>query len=182
MITITLSGEEKSSAAEQDIFAEGQAQVCGRDHAVQMLAYGTQKASAAWKMFAKSQNIDFATANEVSAQIKRYENKLHTVDEEEKDTIDIMDYIDKRFHDVYLRSTEYQGIITSWSMDGHWAEKNHFLKNDLLRVAVVDLINKGYTRAGLKVPTVNELLAMCPSEDPVWDIYRKGCTLGINQV
>lgn len=199
------------NVAEQDIFAEGQAQVCGRDHAVQMLAYGTQKASAAWKMFAKSQNIDFATANEVSAQIKRYENKLHTVDEEEKDTINIMDYIDKRFHDVYLRSTEYQGIITSWSpapcafllyqgsirrkiglvkikdriccaMDGHWAEKNHFLKNDLLRVAVVDLINKGYTRAGLKVPTVNELLAMCPSEDPVWDIYRKGCTLGINQV
>lgn len=199
------------NVAEQDIFAEGQAQVCGRDHAVQMLAYGTQKASAAWKMFAKSQNIDFATANEVSAQIKRYENKLHTVDEEEKDTIDIMDYIDKRFHDVYLRSTEYQGIITSWSpapcafllyqgsirrkiglvkikdriccaMDGHWAEKNHFLKNDLLRVAVVDLINKGYTRAGLKVPTVNELLAMCPSGDPVWDIYRKGCTLGINQV
>lgn len=199
------------NVAEQDIFAEGQAQVCGRDHAVQMLAYGTQKASAAWKMFAKSQNIDFATANEVSAQIKRYENKLHTVDEEEKDTIDIMDYIDKRFHDVYLRSTEYQGIITRWSpapcafllyqgsirrkiglvkikdriccaMDGHWAEKNHFLKNDLLRVAVVDLINKGYTRAGLKVPTVNELLAMCPSEDPVWDIYRKGCTLGINQV
>lgn len=199
------------NVAEQDIFAEGQAQVCGRDHAVQMLAYGTQKASAAWKMFAKSQNIDFATANEVSAQIKRYENKLHTVDEEEKDTIDIMDYIDKRFHDVYLRSTEYQGIITSWSpapcafllyqgsirrkiglvkikdriccaMDGHWAEKNHFLKNDLLRVAVVDLINKGYTRAGFKVPTVNELLTMCPSEDPVWDIYRKGCTLGINQV
>lgn len=199
------------NVAEQDIFAEGQAQVCGRDHAVQMLAYGTQKASAAWKMFAKSQNIDFATANEVSAQIKRYENKLHTVDEEEKDTIDITDYIDKRFHDVYLRSTEYQGIITSWSpapcafllyqgsirrkiglvkikdriccaMDGHWAEKNHFLKNDLLRVAVVDLINKGYTRAGLKVPTVNELLAMCPAEDPVWDIYRKGCTLGINQV
>lgn len=199
------------NVAEQDIFAEGQAQVCGRDHAVQMLAYGTQKASAAWKMFAKSQNIDFATANEVSAQIKRYENKLHTVDEEEKDTINIMDYIDKRFHDVYLRSTEYQGIITSWSpapcafllyqgsirrkiglvkikdriccaMDGHWAEKNHFLKNDLLRVAVVDLINKGYTRAGLKVPTVNELLAMCPPEDPVWDIYRKGCTLGINQV
>lgn len=199
------------NVAEQDIFAEGQAQVCGRDHAVQMLAYGTQKASAAWKMFAKSQNIDFATANEVSAQIKRYENKLHTVDEEEKDTIDIMDYIDKRFHDVYLRSTEYQGIITSWSpapcafllyqgsirrkiglvkikdriccaMDGHWAEKNHFLKNDLLRVAVVDLINKGYTRAGLKVPTVNELLAICPPEDPVWDIYRKGCTLGINQV
>ena len=162
-------------------------------------------------MFAKSQDIDFATANEVSAQIKRYENKLRTVDEEEKDSVDIMDFIDKKFHEIYIRSTEYQGIITSWSpapcafllyqgsirrkiglvkikdkmccaMDGHWAEKNHFLKNDLLRVAVVDLINKGYHRAGLKVPTVNELLAMCPPDDIVWGIYRKGCTLGINQV
>ena len=162
-------------------------------------------------MFAKSQDIDFATANEVSAQIKRYENKLRTVDEEEKDSVDIMDFIDKKFHEIYIRSTEYQGIITSWSpapcafllyqgsirrkiglvkikdkmccaMDGHWAEKNHFLKNDLLRVAVVDLIIKGYHRAGLKVPTVNELLAMCPPDDIVWGIYRKGCTLGINQV
>lgn len=199
------------NVAEQDIFAQGQSEVCGQDHAVQMIAYGTQKASAAWKMFAKSQGVDFQTANEVSNQIKRYEDKLKHVSEDEKEDVDILDFIDKQFHSIYKKSTEYQGIIVSWSpapcafllyqgsirkkiglvrikdkicclMDGHWAEENHFLKNDLLRVAVVDLISRGYERAGIPLPSVNELLKMAPPEDPCWDIYRRGCTIGINQV
>lgn len=199
------------NVAEQDIFAQGQSEVCGQDHAVQMIAYGTQKASAAWKMFAKSQGVDFQTANEVSNQIKRYEDKLKHVSEDEKEDVDILDFIDKQFHSIYKKSTEYQGIIVSWSpapcafllyqgsirkkiglvrikdktcclMDGHWAEENHFLKNDLLRVAVVDLISRGYERAGIPLPSVNELLKMSPPEDPCWEIYRKGCTIGINQV
>lgn len=199
------------NVAEQDIFAQGQSEVCGQDHAVQMIAYGTQKASAAWKMFAKSQGVDFQTANEVSNQIKRYEDKLKHVSEDEKEDVDILDFIDKQFHSIYKKSTEYQGIIVSWSpapcafllyqgsirkkiglvrikdkicclMDGHWAEENHFLKNDLLRVAVVDLISRGYERAGIPLPSENELLKMSPPEDPCWDIYRRGCTIGINQV
>lgn len=199
------------NVAEQDIFAKAQADVCGTDHAVQMIAYGTQKASAAWKMFAKSQGVDFQMANEVSAQIKKYEDRLKHATEEDRDEISIYDFIDQRFHDIYRKSKEYQGIIVSWSpapcafllyqgsirrkiglvrikdricclMDGHWAEENHFLKNDLLRVAVVDLISRGYARAGVPLPSVNELLAMCPPEDPCWDIYRRGCTIGINQV
>ncbi len=199
------------NVAEQDIFAQGQSEVCGQDHAVQMIAYGTQKASAAWKMFAKSQGVDFQTANEVSNQIKRYEDKLKHVSEDEKEDVDILDFIDNQFHSIYKKSTEYQGIIVSWSpapcafllyqgsirkkiglvrikdkicclMDGHWAEENHFLKNDLLRVAVVDLISRGYERAGIPLPSVNELLKMSPPEDPCWDIYRRGCTIGINQV
>lgn len=199
------------NVAEQDIFAKAQAEVCGADHAIQMIAYGTQKKSAAWKMFAKSQGIDFQTSNEVSNQLKKYEDKLKHAQEDEKDEIDVYDFIDKKFHEVYRKSESYQGIIVSWSpapcafllyqgsirrkiglvrikdkicclMDGHWAEENHFLKNDLLRVAVVDLISKGYERAGVPLPNVTELLAMCPSADPCWDIYKKGCTIGINQV
>lgn len=199
------------NVAEQDIFAKAQAEVCGADHAIQMIAYGTQKKSAAWKMFAKSQGIDFQTSNEVSNQLKKYEDKLKHAQEDEKDEIDVYDFIDKKFHEVYRKSESYQGIIVSWSpapcafllyqgsirrkiglvrikdkicclMDGHWAEENHFLKNDLLRVAVVDLISKGYERAGVPLPNVTELLAKCPPEDPCWDIYKKGCTIGINQV
>ena len=199
------------NVAEQDIFAAAQAEVCGADHAIQMIAYGTQKKSAAWKMFAKSQGVDFQTSNEVSNQLKKYEDKLKHAQEDEKDDIDVFDFIDKKFHDIYRKSESYQGIIVSWSpapcafllyqgsirrkiglvrikdkicclMDGHWAEENHFLKNDLLRVAVVDLIHKGYERAGVPLPNVTELLEMCPPDDPCWDIYKKGCTIGINQV
>lgn len=199
------------NVAEQEIFAQAQKDVLGDDHSYQMIAYGTQKASSAWKMFAKSQGVDFQTSNVVSGQIKRYEDKIKHVSEDEKDDVSIYDYVDKKFHDIYRKSEEYQGIIVSWSpapcafllyqgsirrkiglikikdkicclMDGHWAEENHFLKNDLLRVAVVDLISKGYERAGVPMPSVNDLIEMCPPDDPAWDIYKKGCTLGINQV
>lgn len=199
------------NVAEQDIFAEAQAEICGADHAVQMIAYGTQKKSAAWKMFAKSQGIDFQTSNEISNQLKKYEDKLKHASEDDKDDINVYDFIDRRFHEIYRKSEVYQGVIVSWSpapcafllyqgsirrkiglvkikdricclMDGHWAEENHFLKNDLLRVAVVDLIHKGYERAGVPLPSVTELLEMCHPDDPCWDIYKKGCTIGINQV
>ena len=46
----------------------------------------------------------------------------------------------------------------------------------------MDLIDRVYKRIGIPRHSVNELLALCPPEDPVWNIYKKSCTLGINQV
>lgn len=175
-----------------------------------MIAYGTMKKSAAWKMFAKSQGINFGIANEVSGQIKRYETAMARAEEDEKDDIDPLNFIDKEFHELFKKSEIYQGIITSWSiapcayllyqgsirkeiglirikdnlcclMDGKWAEEYHFLKNDLLTVKVVDLIYRTYAQLGREPDPVNKLLRLCPSDDPAWDIYKKGCTLGINQ-
>lgn len=191
-------------------FARAQKEILGEDHAYPMLSYGTMQKSAAWKLYAKSQDIPFDVANEVSAQIKKYESALKHASEDDKDTIDALDYIDKEFHEIYLRSNEYLGLITSWSIspcsyllysgsirkdiglvkikdniccltDGLWAEECHMLKNDLLKVSVVDLIYRAYHRIGVEPPTVNELLEMCPPDDSAWKIYESGCTLGINQ-
>lgn len=144
---------------DQEPFALAQKQVLGEDHAYPMIAYGTAKASAAWKLYAKSQGIPFDLANEVSEQIKKYENALKHADEDEKDDIDVHDYVDKQYWDVFDKSTDFRGLISSWSvapcsyllyqgsireeiglvkikdhlcclMDGHWAEEYHFLKND----------------------------------------------------
>lgn len=140
-------------------FAQAQQEVLGENHAYPMIAYGTMKKSSAWKMYAKSQDVEFHLANAVSDQIRKYENAVKHADEDDKDDIDIMDYIEPRFRDIYRQSEIYQGIITSWSiapcayllyqgdipreiglvrvkdhlcclMDGHWAEIYHFLKND----------------------------------------------------
>ena len=191
-------------------FARAQQEVLGEDHAYPMVAYGTMQKSAAWKLYAKSQGISFEIANAVSDQIKKYENAVKHAGEDEKDDINVLDYIDEEYHDIYERSKDYLGLVTSWSiapcsyllyqgsirkeiglvkvkdhlcciMDGHWAEACHFLKNDLLKVSVVDLIYRAYHRIGMEPPTVTELLKMCPPEDKAWEIYEKGCTLGINQ-
>lgn len=191
-------------------FVQAQAEILGQDHSYPMIAYGTMKKSAAWKLYAKSQGIPFEVANAVSEQIKRYERAVKHADEDEKDDIDINRFISREYKDIYEKSAEYLGLITSWSiapcssliyqgsireevglvkvkenicclMDGHWAEDGHFLKNDHLKVSVVDLIYKAYERIGREPPSVKELLAMCPPTDPAWDVYANGCTMGINQ-
>lgn len=191
-------------------FVQAQAEILGQDHSYPMIAYGTMKKSAAWKLYAKSQGIPFDIANAVSEQIKRYELAVKHADEDEKDDIDIGKFISREYREVYDKSAEYLGLITSWSiapcssliysgsirkeiglvrikdnicclMDGHWAESGHFLKNDHLKVSVVDLIYKAYKRIGIEPPSVKELLAMCPPNDKAWDVFANGCTMGINQ-
>ena len=191
-------------------FVQAQAEILGQDHSYPMVAYGTMKTSAAWKLYAKSQGVPFEIANAVSEQIKRYELAVKHADEDEKDEIDVNKFISHEYKDIFDKSAEYLGLIASWSiapcssliyqgnirtevglvkikenvcclMDGHWAEDGHFLKNDHLKVSVVDLIYKAYKRIGREPPSVKELLAMCPPEDPAWDVYANGCTMGINQ-
>lgn len=192
-------------------FAKAQQEVLGEDHAYPMLAYGTMLTSAAWKLYAKAQEIPYEIANEVSNQIKRYELAVKHADEDEKADIDVYDYISPQYKDVFEGSKGYRGIISSWSiapcayllyagsirkeiglvrikdnlcccMDGHWAERNHFLKNDQLTVKVWDLIYRIFHRLGSEPPSVAELLRWCESDEKPWDLYKRGATLCLNQV
>lgn len=176
-----------------------------------MISYGTFQKSAAWKLYAKAKGIPFEIANAVSDQLKKYEMAVKHAEEDEKDTIDVQDFIEPQYVDIFNDSKEYMGLITSWSiapcsyllyagnirreiglvkikdhvcclMDGAWAEKKHFLKNDLLKVSVVELIYKSYHAAGMEPPDVNDLLKMAPPEDDCWQMYAKSCVKGLNQV
>lgn len=192
-------------------FAKAQKEVLGEEHSYPMLAYGTLKASAAWKLYAKAQGVPFEIANEISERIKRYELAVKHADEDEKDSIDIVKFIGSEFEDTYQKSKDYLGVITSWSihpcsyliysgdikeevglvrikdhivclMDGKWGEAGHFLKQDHLCVNVVQMIYAMFRSIGREPPTVKELLDMCPPDDEVWNIYERACCLGINQV
>lgn len=193
-------------------FARAQKEILGDEHAYPMVAYGTMKSSGAWKMYAKASDVPYEISDAISKQIARYEKALkHADDDEEKAEITIDKYIDARYLDIYKRSEQYLSTIVSWSiapsayllysgnieeeiglirikdnlcclMDGHWAEDNRFLKNDLLKVVVVDLISQVFNEIGIPRLTVNELLAACPPDDVVWNVYAKSCTMGINQV
>jgi len=67
-------------------------------------------------------------------------------------------------------------------MDGKWAEDYKFMKNDLLKVAVVKVIYKTYERIGQPIPDVKELIEKTKNEEKTWDIYKKGYVIGVNQV
>jgi len=194
-----------------EIFAQAQTEILGGGHSYPMRAYGTMKPKAAWKMYAKSQNIDFETSNIISERIDAYEDALKHAEEDEKDLIDINDYIDPAYREIFAGSEAYRGIVSHHSphpcayliytgdirkeiglvrikdkiccvMDGLWAEQYKFLKNDLLKVSVVEMIDKTYKRIGIPKHTVNELIAICTPDHPAWNMYKIGCTLGLNQV
>jgi DNA polymerase III alpha subunit len=176
-----------------------------------MLAYGTYQKSSAWKLYAKSQGLEFSLANAVSEQIQKYEMAVKHANEGDKDSINIRDYICKEYYNIYEKSADYLGIVTSWSIapcgylvysgdirkqfglsrikdaivaniDGKWAEECLFLKNDWLTVKSVDLIYRVFDKIKCEIPTTKELQNMCPPTDKCWDLYKTGCTLALNQV
>ncbi len=195
-----------------EVFAQAQKDVLGDDHSYPMMAYGTAKPKAAWKIYARAQKVDFAIANDVSKDIERYEMAMkHADDEEERTDIDVLTYIRPEYRQMYEESTKYQGTVSDAKiapcahiifdrpiteeiglirlkenvcavMDGSWAEKYHFLKNDLLKVSVVELIHRVYKRVGIEPHSLPELIKLCNNNTKVWDVYRNGWTMGINQL
>ena len=77
-------------------------------------------------------------------------------------------------------STKKEYIVCC--MDGATAENFKFLKNDLLIVNSILLINKVFERIGIPIFDVNTLLEKTKNNKKVWDIYANGYCIGVNQV
>jgi len=199
-----------------EVFEESQVKVLGREHAYPMIAYGTYKPKNAWKMYAKAKNVDYELADEVSKQIDKYERAMKYANEEDQENINLLDYVEEKYHQYIKDSERYLGIVESLRrhacahllyqgnirkeigliktksksgkeflctvMDGDWAEKYKFLKNDLLKVMVVELLLKTYQEVGIECLTERELIEECEKNPKVWDIYKIGATMGINQM
>jgi DNA polymerase III alpha subunit len=121
-----------------EIFAQAQKDILGNDNSYPMIAYGTARPKASWKIYARAKGIDFDRANDISKDIDRYEMAIkHAEDEEEREQIDILDYISPEYRGMFTESAKYQGIINDI--------KPHpcFDYNELV------LTDKGYKKIGL---------------------------------
>ena len=199
-----------------EIFADAQEEIMGKDHAYPMIAFGTLKKKSAFKLYARANNLDFEIANAISKQIEKYDEAVKYAEDDEKDDIDIYDYVDEKYRDYIEKSEKYWGVISDKKkapcayllyqgsireeiglikcksestkkeyittvIDGAVAEKYKFLKNDLLKVDVVLLIDKIYKRIGLPVHSASEIIALVENDKKVWDLYANGYTIGVNQ-
>ena len=199
-----------------EIAEEAQKEILGDDHAIPMIAFGTCKKKSAFKLFARSQNMNFELANTISSQIADYEEAVKNAEEDDKDQIDIYDFVDKKYADYIEQSKKYWGIIMDKKkapcafllyqgnireeiglikcksestgkefltavVDGAIAENYKFLKNDILCVSIVLLVDKIYRRIGIPHKTVEELKEFVKNDPKTWDIYKNGYTLGVNQ-
>lgn len=95
-----------------DILEEAQKEVMGERHAVPMIAFGTLKKKSAFKIYAKSQNMEFELANKISEQISKYDEAVKLAEDDEKDEIKIEDYVDKKYLPYLEQSEKYWGIVS----------------------------------------------------------------------
>lgn len=104
-----------------EVFAEAQDEVLTEiygtpGHAYPMISYKPLQKSSAFKLYAKSQGLDFEIANEVTMQIQKYEKALkHADSQEEKDALNMYDFVDKKYHKHLDESKKYQGIVNAKS-------------------------------------------------------------------
>lgn len=97
-----------NNVSDRQPFIQAQRDLVGELGTYDLLALGTLKFKAAWKMYARAYNVEPDIANEVSKQIDRYETaKKHAEDGE---TVDIHKYIDPKYQELVDGCKKYLGI------------------------------------------------------------------------
>lgn len=205
------------NVADREPFIQAQKDIICEEGTFDLIALGTLKYKSAFKMYARAYDLDPQIANDVTKQITKYENALKYAEEDEKEYIDIFDYVDEeKYGNLIEGCQEYMGIVDNLKShacgalcyDGDAIEDVGvimvrsestgrecfvaliesatidafgYLKQDYLIVDSIGLIYDIYKEIGMKPLTVNELLDKIYNDKKVWDIYKNGYTMCINQ-
>ena len=104
--------DEDFNVSDREPFIKAQKNLLGENSCYDLIAFGTLRLKSAFKMYARANNIDPQVADEVSKQIAKYEKALMYAEEDERDLIDVFDYVDKnKFGYVIEGCQRYLGII-----------------------------------------------------------------------
>ena len=204
------------NVADRKPFLDALPEVYGEGHFAPMIAYSAQKRKAAFKMYARASGMEPAQAERIAKHLERYDNVVKYADEDEKDAIDLSDYVDASALKTVEESEKYTRIVVNkivhpcavliydgdirseiglvraksdsgkldelvTVIDGVTADAYGFVKNDLLRVTVWELIDKLYKAANLPLPDAMELLKWVENDPDTFRIFADGLTLGVNQ-
>lgn len=104
-----------NNVSSREPFIQAQKELIGDLGTYDLIALGTLKLKAAWKMYARANGISPETANEVSKQLSSYElAKKHA---EENEVINIEDYVNDEYKELVKGCQKYLGIYDN--IKGH---------------------------------------------------------------
>lgn len=111
----TGSPDIDSNVGNAEVFAEALEEIMGPWHSAPMVAFGTLKRLSAWKMYCRANNVPFDIANELSDRLKEYELDYKHADDDERESLDVRDYVPEKYHEYLKQSEKYLGMIDSIS-------------------------------------------------------------------
>lgn len=96
-----------NNVSTREPFIQAQRDLVGDLGTYDLLAMGTLKFKAAWKMYSRAFNVPPESANEVSRQIGRYEE---AVKHSEGEIVDMSKYVDEKYRNLVDGCQTYMGI------------------------------------------------------------------------
>lgn len=98
------------NVAEQEPFVAATRKLLGEYGCYPLMAIEKLKVKNAWQLYAGANNVAPQEANQISKYIDEYEEKLKYAEDNEKEFINVEDFIPNDYIDLFRKSNEYQGI------------------------------------------------------------------------
>ena len=96
--------------SDQEPFITATKKLLGEYGCMPLMAVEKLKKKAAWQLYAGANDVEPAMATQISKYINKYEDALKYAEEEEKEFINVEDYIPEKYIDLFRKSNDYQGI------------------------------------------------------------------------
>ena len=177
------------NVADQEPFIKAMKDVLGEYQCYPMLAYGTMKEAEAFRNVCRSHGLEFSEFNEVGKNLDQYRNDPYWKPYIDEAQIYISTIISCSVHPCsFLLMNEdireelgivkigdaYCAPISSYEADV-WK----YLKDDILKVVVWDIIDKAFKAINQPIISVQELLSKL--DEQTWQLFDKGYTATLNQ-
>lgn len=98
------------NVAEQEPFVVATRKLIGEHGCYPLMAIEKLKKKAAWQLYAGANDVAPQDANQISKYIDEYEDKLKYAEDDEKDDINVEDFIPDEYIELFRKSNDYQGI------------------------------------------------------------------------
>lgn len=102
------------NCASQEPFIQSAKALLGEHGAYPLMNLNKLKAKKAWKMYARINNVSPQESDEISKALEKYEKAVLYAEEDEKELIQVEDYIPQQYIGLYYESVGYQGITDSF--------------------------------------------------------------------
>ena len=177
------------NVAQQEPFIKATEELVGKENCAWMLSYKPLQEKSAFRLYCKGIGLKVSEYDSVSKDLELYrdDSKWKDIIEKSKKFIGVIESISPSPCSMIVYDkdvSEEIGLIKTTDqicclLDGINCDKYKYLKNDILKVSVWDLIRNICLRADIPIPSITELETKLDKK--TWDIYANGITCTVNQ-
>ncbi len=177
------------NVAQQEPFIKATEKLVGKENCAWMLSYKPLQDKSAFRLYCKGIGLKVSEYDSVSKDLDLYkgDSKWKDIIEKSKKFIGVIESISPSPCSMIVYDkdiSEEIGLIKTTDqicclLDGINCDKYKYLKNDILKVSVWDLIRNVCLRADIPIPSITELETKLDKK--TWDIYANGITCTVNQ-